>query len=65
MYVLRVNVSLADLGISSNLALIILTDYLRLVAGFHIDPEIAQLEVLLIHLEVGVVLEAPIHLDFA
>lgn len=60
--VLRVNVPLADLGTSPNLTLITLTSGLRLVAEFHVDPEIAQLEVLLIHFEVRVVLEAPIHL---
>lgn len=62
---LHVRVPLADLSTSSNLALIALTGGLRLVAGSHVDPEVAQLEVLLIHLEVRVVLKTPIHLGSA
>lgn len=61
--VLRVNVPLADLtSTSPNLTLITGGGGLWLVTGFHIDPEIAQLEVLLVHLEVRVVLETAIHL---
>lgn len=33
------------------------------VARLRLDPEVAQLEVLLIHPEVGVVLETPIHVE--
>jgi hypothetical protein len=64
-HALRVNVPLADLGTSPNLALTALTDRLRFVTGFHVYPEVAQLEVLLIHLEIRVVFKAPIHLDSA
>lgn len=61
--ILRVNVPLTDLSTSPSFTLIILTSGLRFVAGFHVDPEIAQFKVLLIHLEIRVVLETPIHLD--
>lgn len=60
---LHVRVPLADLSTWSNLALIALAGGLRLVTGSHVDPEVSQLEVLLIHLEVRVVLKTPIHLD--
>lgn len=64
MRVLRLNVPLAaHLSTSPDLTLVALSSVLRLLTGFHVDPEIAQLEVLLIHFEVRVVLEAPIHLE--